>query len=270
MIISAQKKNAQEWFYSLRDKICKEFVAIEDGANFKRENWERPGGGGGEMSLMRGKIFEKVGVNISTVFGEFTPEMQQQIPGASIDPTFWACGISLVAHMASPLIPAIHMNTRFIVTTKSWFGGGMDLTPMYPNEEDTTFFHQSIKEMCDKHDESYYPTFKETADSYFYLHHRNEPRGIGGIFYDYLNTGDWLKDFNFTKDVGSSFLDIYTALVRKNMDKKWTAEQREYQLYKRGRYVEFNLLFDRGTKFGVMTNGNPEAYLMSLPPEVKW
>jgi coproporphyrinogen III oxidase len=265
-----QKHQAQEWFYSLRDKICSEFESLEESAKFERKDWHRPGGGGGEMSVMRGKIFEKVGVNVSTVFGEFSSEMQAQIPGAQDDPNFWACGISLVAHMASPLVPAVHMNTRFIVTTKSWFGGGMDLTPMYPSNEDTDFFHESIKNMCDKHDESYYPKFKEEADKYFYLHHRKEPRGIGGIFYDYLNTGEWLNDFNFTKDVGKSFLEIYLALIKRNMDRKWSAEQREYQLYKRGRYVEFNLLFDRGTKFGVMTNGNPEAYLMSLPPEVKW
>lgn len=268
--VLTQKKSAQEWFYNLRDKICLSFEELDNYGKFERNNWQRPGGGGGEMSLMRGKVFEKVGVNVSTVFGNFSPEMQKQIPGAKEDPKFWACGISLVSHMASPLVPAVHMNTRFIVTTKSWFGGGADLTPIYENEDDTKLFHNSLKNMCDRHDLSYYPKFKEEADSYFYLSHRNEPRGIGGIFYDYLNTNDWLKDFNFTKDVGSTFLEVYTTLVKRNMHKQWSPEQREYQLIKRGRYVEFNLLFDRGTKFGVMTQGNPEAYLMSLPPEVKW
>lgn len=265
-----QKLVTAEWFKELRNNICTKFEEIENGAKFERKEWDRAGGGGGEMSIMRGEVFEKVGVNISTVYGEFSEEFRKEIPGAEQDPRFWASGISLVAHMKSPLVPAVHMNTRYIVTSKAWFGGGADLTPMYPDEKDSNDFHAAFKEACDKYDEEYYPKFKKWADDYFYLHHRNEARGIGGIFYDYINTGNFTNDFNFTKDVGRTFLDIYPKIVQRNMHKPWTKEQKEYQLQKRGRYVEFNLLFDRGTKFGVMTNGNVDAYMMSMPPEVKW
>lgn len=265
-----KKKLSSEWFTEIRDQICSAFEEIDQGSKFTRQKWDRPGGGGGEMSVMKGKVFEKVGVNISTVYGEFSDEMRKQIPGAEEDPRFWASGISLVAHMCSPLVPAVHMNTRQIFTTKSWFGGGADLTPMYENPKDTEDFHQAFKTMCDRYNPEYYSQFKADCDEYFYLHHRKEPRGIGGIFYDYFNSGDWNADFEFTKDVGRTFLKIYTEIVKRNMDKPWTAEQREYQLQKRGRYVEFNLLYDRGTKFGIMTNGNVDAYMMSMPPEVKW
>ncbi len=222
------------------------------------------------MSVMRGQVFEKVGVNISTVHGQFSEQFAKDIPGADIDPSFFATGVSLVAHMRSPLVPAVHMNTRFIVTSKSWFGGGADLTPMYENAEDTAAFHAEFKQACDKHDADYYPKFKKWCDEYFFIKHRNEARGVGGIFYDYLDTGNWDNDFAFTQDVGKAFLKIYPEIVRKHMYEKWTEAQRQHQLEKRGRYVEFNLLHDRGTKFGLMTGGNVEAILMSMPPEVKW
>lgn len=287
--VEEKKQRASAWFRALRDRICAEFEAIEaeyaadspqKGAEgspkFTRTPWSREGGGGGEMSVMRGRIFEKVGVNISTVHGEFTEQFRKEMPGADADPRFWASGISLVAHMGSPHVPAVHMNTRMIAvgdpstSQRLWFGGGADLTPIYPVEEDTRDFHAAMKAACDASDPAYYPKYKEECDRYFFLRHRGEPRGVGGIFYDYLNSGDWERDFAFTQAVGEAFHAIYPLLVRRRMGREWTEAEREYQLHRRGRYVEFNLLYDRGTRFGLMTGGNVEAILMSLPPEVKW
>jgi coproporphyrinogen III oxidase len=273
-----RKAAAAAWFASLRDRICAEFEAIEEeyakarsgaAGRFARKDWQREGGGGGTIALMKGQVFEKVGVNISTVFGEFSPEFRGQIPGAAEDPRFWASGISLVAHMRSPLVPAVHMNTRHIVTTKSWFGGGADLTPMVPDAADTADFHAALKAACDAHDAGYYARFKQWCDEYFFLKHRNEPRGVGGIFFDYVER-DWAADFAFTRDVGEAFLAVYPKIVRGHMLAPWSEEQRRHQLVRRGRYVEFNLLYDRGTLFGLKTGGNVEAILMSLPPEVAW
>jgi len=288
--LEQRQSQASAWFVDLRDQICAEFEKLEDEltgtkhadkkpGRFERKKWDRAdettgaSGGSGEMSVMRGRVFEKVGVNVSTVYGKFSDKFRKEIPGASDndnDGAFWASGISLVAHMQSPLVPAVHMNTRFIVTSKSWFGGGGDLTPMVPDDKDTADFHAAWKTCCDKHDGAYYDKFKKWCDEYFFLPHRNEPRGIGGIFYDWLDSGDWGKDFAFTQDVGKTFLSIYPQLVRRHMNDEWTDAQRDHQLVRRGRYAEFNLIHDRGTKFGLMTGGNTEAILMSLPPEAKW
>ncbi len=283
--LSKAKTETRTWFEALRDRICAEFEKIEGEltgthrelppGRFERKAWQRPreanneDRGGGVMSVMKGRVFEKVGVNVSTVFGEFSPEFRKQIPGAGEDPRFYATGISLVAHMRSPKVPAVHMNTRFIATTKAWFGGGADLTPMVPREEDTQAFHAAFKTACDRYDPEHYPRFKKWCDEYFFLSHRNEPRGVGGIFYDYIDK-DYAKDFAFTRDVGETFLAIYPNIVRRHMNEPWTPADREHQLVRRGRYVEFNLLHDRGTKFGLMTGGNVEAILMSLPPEARW
>ncbi|ARW09506.1 oxygen-dependent coproporphyrinogen oxidase [Acetobacter ascendens] len=290
----ALREPARQWFESLRDKICAAFEAIEDDAvkqnspilpgheaagRFGRKSWNRLNedgspGGGGVMSVMHGRVFEKVGVNVSTVQGTFTPEFAATIPGASEDPHFFATGISLVAHMCSPLVPAAHFNTRMIITTKGWFGGGGDITPMFPAsaeaQDDAARFHAAFAQACNAHDPEYYPRFKAWCDKYFYLPHRNEPRGLGGIFYDRLNSGDVQEDFAFTKDVGLAFLNAFPEIIRSRMMEPWTPEQRDAQLIRRGRYVEFNLLHDRGTLFGLKTGGHTEAILMSMPPEVKW
>jgi coproporphyrinogen III oxidase len=272
---------AAAWFETLRDRICEAFEALEDdyaGADasaleagrFARTPWERPGGGGGVMALMKGRVFEKVGVNVSTVYGEFSAEFRAEIPGASEDPRFWASGISLVAHMRSPLVPAVHMNTRHIATAKSWFGGGADLTPMFPDDDAASRFHAALASACADYDPECYARFKKWCDEYFYLPHRGEPRGAGGIFFDYLDSGDWERDFAFVQAVGNALLRDYPPLVRDRMNRPWTPEQRQHQLVRRGRYVEFNLLYDRGTRFGLRTGGNVDAILMSLPPEAAW
>jgi coproporphyrinogen III oxidase len=276
-----QKARAVAWFAELRDRLCAVFEAIEDEyaaarpdeeapGRFTRKPWQRAGGGGGEMALMHGNVFEKVGVNISTVWGEFSAEFRGNIPGTDADPRFWAGGISVVAHMASPLVPAVHMNTRHIRTTKAWFGGGSDLTPVFPDESDTRDFHAALEAACAVHDPTYYPRFKAWCDEYFFIDHRDEPRGIGGIFFDDLASGNWAKDFAFVKSAGEAFAQIYPRLVRRHMFQPWNEEQRRAQLIKRGRYVEFNLLYDRGTLFGLKTGSNVEAILMSLPPVVMW
>ena len=219
---------------------------------------------------MKGRIFEKVGVNISTVYGNFSKEFRNQIPGCEKSPKFWASGISIVAHLHSPHITAVHFNTRHIITSKSWFGGGTDITPTFNDKKNINFFHNSLKKSCDHHNKKYYPKFKKWCDEYFYLKHRKETRGAGGIFFDYLDTNNWEKDFDFIKDIGECFLKNYPIIIKNNINKTWTKYDREKLLIKRGRYAEFNLLYDRGTKFGLKTDGNIEAILMSMPPKAKW
>jgi len=309
MIDEAHKTKARAWFEELRDSIMAAFEALEREApadlypgqpgRFVRTPWTRgapaaEGGekdkiasdqttpdhttsdqGGGVMGMMRGRLFEKVGVHTSTVYGEFSPDFAKQIPGADKDPRFWASGISLIAHMANPRVPAVHMNTRMIVTTKGWFGGGADLNPTLDADRradhpDAVDFHARLKAACDGFDEGWYGRYKKWADDYFWLPHRGEPRGVGGIFYDHHDSGDWDRDFAFTQDVGKAFLDIQPAIIRRRMGESWTGAERHEQAKWRGRYVEFNLLYDRGTHFGLKTGGNVESILSSMPPIAEW
>lgn len=313
MSIAEKKAAAETWFHTLRDRICAEFESIEramgSDASFTFTRWDRPEGGGGTMGLMKGRVFEKVGVNISTVHGEFSEPFRKEIPGASEDPRFWATGISLVAHMASPRVPAAHFNTRMITVgegTRLWFGGGGDLNPMVEVPADTADFHAAFQRVCDAADPQFYGAYKAWCDEYFFIPHRGEARGVGGIFYDYLGLNtlgttpmqfepnqfgkggvnkeatargmeiaaaaplDWQGAFHFTQQVGEAFATIYPALIRRHMEEPWTEAEREHQLLKRGRYAEYNLLYDRGTRFGLMTGGHTEAILMSLPPVATW
>ena len=263
------KTKAESWFKELRQKLIS-LIESHDSSQFVMTKWSHSGKGGGLMSKIEGDIIEKGGVNISTVSGTFSESMQKRIPGAEEDPTYWATGISVVLHPINPNIPSMHFNTRFISTTKSWFGGGMDVTPCLDFRTESDDFHQKLKVMCDIHDAEYYKKFKKWCDKYFFLKHRNEPRGIGGIFFDYLKTDKPDSDFLFVQDVGNFFHDYVEKIISKYKVLEWSKEDKRKQLLKRGRYVEFNLLYDRGTKFGLETGGNIDAILMSLPPQARW
>ncbi len=285
-VLDSRNARARAWFDTLRDRIVAAFEQLEidapadlfpgEPAKFELKPWVREAGGGGVMGFLRGgRFIEKMGCHISLVHGTFTPEMAANMPGADKDPRFTATGISLIAHMRSPKVPAVHMNTRFLATQTGWFGGGADLTPTLDEQRsqdapDAVTFHAALKAACDTHDPAWYPDFKVRCDEYFYLPHRKEPRGIGGIFYDHHNSGDWERDFRFTQDVGEAFLDVYPRIARSRMHEPWTEADRREQLIRRGRYVEFNLLYDRGTMFGLKTGGNIESILSSMPPEVIW
>ena len=275
-----RKVRAKTWFEELRDRLCAAFEAIEDEhdgpgrdlapGRFERKAWQRPGGGGGVMSIMKGRVFEKVGVNVSTVEGEFQPEFAKSIPGAAEDPRFWASGVSLVAHMRSPLVPAAHMNTRMIVTRKRWFGGGADLTPTFPLAADTADFHARLRAACDTWSAEAYPRFKKWCDDYFFLRHRGEARGIGGIFFDDFSELGFEQSFALTQSAGDAFLPGYLPIAERRKDAPYGERERDFQAYRRGRYVEFNLVYDRGTLFGLQSGGRTESILMSLPPVVRW
>jgi len=287
--LSQRRQAAKTWFEHLRDQICSAFETLEQQADpelypgeagrFELTEWTRgeteEDQGGGVMGMMHGRVFEKVGVHVSTVYGQFSPEFAQRVRGAQDDPRFYATGISLIAHMRNPHIPAVHMNTRFITTTVSWFGGGMDLNPTqnYQRDkgfEDSVAFHGAAKAACDAHNPDYYDKYTAWCDEYFWLKHRKEPRGTGGIFYDHLDSGDHDADFAFTQDVGRAFLSTYPAIVAHRMGQRWSQEDRDEQLVRRGRYAEFNLLYDRGTKFGLETGGNINSILSSMPPHARW